>query len=569
MNAVDNTLKVEELLYTTEFPEEYVNDYKFSLGCKKKLSGEQHRHSPECERIHEMILKDLPQCEDDIASALADAMSGIIRYNHGKGTWEALHDDWEPIPSDFSLHNLLRRYAKLYKSAWDFYGARFRKEMEQAESIDEELAKSGKKAGIVRQMLESQFYDIKRVEKMIERVGQERGFASIITLVKGHEKVRATTDTDIKLSNNMFRKPSQVSDLTTRSSLVKQMVPGYGIGQIFGQSQAGKSFIAHDLARHIAAGAPEWMGIETSSKEAYERAGVGVPRDVLYIVGESPDQFRLMEEGWRANNPEWVDASENHFYTYINGDEYVDEDGNTQFTPEFSLNPRSEETATVKSMRKWIKESGIKPAMIVMDTQAALTGGVDENNAMAMEELVLGPLRKWANEEKVMIFLVHHAGKGQDATYRGSSAQFAAMDVVWEVKAKGDMREVTVKKLKSDGGFGPKDAPTYQILNDEKTGLPYIQYVGAIGAKMAQYKEKLGVAQSRKQHIVELVSKNQDSVSTNGLWIKEQFKAGSAVVPEELQAGKNAIDKALKELVEQQLLEKVGTGKDIRYVATA
>lgn len=86
--------------------------------------------------------------------------------------------------------------------------------------------------------------------------------------------------------------------------------------------------------------------------------------------------------------------------------------------------------------------------VVVIDTLALAAGGLEENSASEMSSAILGA--KALQEACAgLVLVVHHAGKDAAKGMRGSSALFAAMDVVIEVtRSPQDARAWRLEKSK-------------------------------------------------------------------------------------------------------------------------
>jgi hypothetical protein len=94
----------------------------------------------------------------------------------------------------------------------------------------------------------------------------------------------------------------------------------------------------------------------------------------------------------------------------------------------------------------------VNPALIILDTFARVTAGIDENSAQGVGAAI--SVQSSLMETGASVMIVHHQGKNSEAGQRGSSALLAACD--FELKCeKTEERQgrVTVTKQK-DGEMG-------------------------------------------------------------------------------------------------------------------
>jgi hypothetical protein len=188
---------------------------------------------------------------------------------------------------------------------------------------------------------------------------------------------------------------------------------------LIGASGSYKSFVALDWACHVASGKP-WRGRQVRQGK------------VLYVVAEG-----------LSGIPKRLDAWEEARGTTVPDDFMV--------LPEAvyaTLDPRAKPAERMSAMwRELVEMTGVdRPALIVLDTQARMTIGLNENDNADMgfwADCVAG--LKAASGACVLV--VHHTGrKGGDA--RGGSAIDAAQDVEWTV-SRTDQRTAKLIMTKS------------------------------------------------------------------------------------------------------------------------
>jgi hypothetical protein len=94
--------------------------------------------------------------------------------------------------------------------------------------------------------------------------------------------------------------------------------------------------------------------------------------------------------------------------------------------------------------------------LIVIDTLSRAIAGDDENSAQDVAAYV-GRVSNIARATGAAVLTIHHPGKDDARGMRGSTALFAAADVVVKISSTGEMREVVTEKVK-DGVIGPLTA---------------------------------------------------------------------------------------------------------------
>ena len=179
------------------------------------------------------------------------------------------------------------------------------------------------------------------------------------------------------------------------SYLIKSILPATGLGQVFGSSNVGKSFLLIDLAMHMASGKP-WRGLRTKK----------VP--VLYIVAEGMAGLSARMKAWTLR------------YDVI---------PDLLFVRPYSAQLTVQGAAVALAER--IQSLAYPPRFIILDTLAANFGPGDENSAEDMSSAMNG-LRALAGDW--LALCAHHSGHSDKTRSRGHSSLYAALDVEIQVE---------------------------------------------------------------------------------------------------------------------------------------
>jgi hypothetical protein len=181
---------------------------------------------------------------------------------------------------------------------------------------------------------------------------------------------------------------------------VRGLLPAVGVAQLFGDSQAGKSFLAIDLTLRIAAGM-DWHGLRTRSGP------------VVYIAGEGGAGIGKRACAWSQTHG--VDLSTVPFHLCPVGVPLAD--------------PKAARLA-YEDMRDFLAMHGA-PSVVVVDTLAR-NFGEDENSSQAIGAFVAA-LDSIKEMSQCLVLVVHHTGHNAKERSRGSYAWHAALDAEYRL----------------------------------------------------------------------------------------------------------------------------------------
>ncbi|MCA0943381.1 helicase RepA family protein [Salipiger pacificus] len=210
------------------------------------------------------------------------------------------------------------------------------------------------------------------------------------------------------------------ADLTSRY-LVKRWLDTGAFSVIYGESNVGKTFLALDMAFHIAAGVA-WHG-------ARVRQGI-----VVYLAAEGGRGIDLRVEAFKRQKPELRQRiSDANSFRLIK--------------VTVDLCAPGDAPALVDAMA--VRLGGIKPALIVVDTLARSMGAGDENTAKDMGALIrnIDHLRA---ETGAHVMVIHHSGKDTSKGARGSGSLRGAVD--HEIELTRDGMVITAENKKEREG---------------------------------------------------------------------------------------------------------------------
>jgi hypothetical protein len=247
----------------------------------------------------------------------------------------------------------------------------------------------------------------------IRKLAQTSSFEAIETIEIGDEPQGDVTASRFTYVEDF------IADLSAPKWIIKGIVEQDSLGMIYGASGAGKSYLALDIAASIATGA-EFHGHKT------------VEGQVVYMAGEGARGIKARLMAWFKDRG--VKPNKNLIIT-------------TRITDFSSVDD-------LKSTINDLKAQGItNPSMIMVDTLARASGGLDENSTQDMNMFIKAcdGLRKVFNGATILP--IHHTGKGDKTAARGSSVLRAAMDIEIQVDGLENGISVTSTKMKDGDPF--------------------------------------------------------------------------------------------------------------------
>ncbi|MBZ9706091.1 AAA family ATPase [Mesorhizobium sp. ESP7-2] len=219
----------------------------------------------------------------------------------------------------------------------------------------------------------------------------------------------------------------------TRAALIKGILDQGAMTVLYGPSNVGKTFVAMDIAYHIAAGLP-YDGRKT------------VKGCVIYVAAEGGRGARRRVRALR--------------------DKYRGEDVQFLLLPS-SVDLRRPD-ADLKPLVSAIQALGVPVLLIVVDTLSRAMAGGDENSSVDMGYIVnhFDALRAHTSAH---LLVVHHSGKNAAQGARGHSLLRAATDTEIEIAA-GSI-EVT-KQREMDGSWSTGFTLEVRTLGVDADGDP-------------------------------------------------------------------------------------------------
>lgn len=223
-------------------------------------------------------------------------------------------------------------------------------------------------------------------------------------------------------SNNQFRVQvaSEYLNAKPQSWLIKGVLPRAETIMIYGESGAGKTFIALDMLAAINRGIP-WRGKKTKKMKTVLLAaeGAGGARTRLKA-------YQMFNEGVVGDDlPALIDTSPD-------------------------LRDAKQVAELALSLKRYSPEGGV----LMIDTLAASMPGSDENSGKDVGQ-ILRNCKVISTKSKFTVILIHHSGKDASKGARGWSGLKANVDAQMCVTRTGDKRSIDCTKQK-DGEDGAK-----------------------------------------------------------------------------------------------------------------
>jgi hypothetical protein len=216
-----------------------------------------------------------------------------------------------------------------------------------------------------------------------------------------------------------FTRVGELPPIQPVSWLVRQFFEANSLAMVFGEPGVCKSFIAVDVACSVATGM-NWHGNPVRQSA------------VFYISGEGMNNIAKRFRAWEISHG--VSLQDVPLYISHHAAQFCD------------LVAAEEVSSVIQTLAS---DSGINPALIVIDTLARNFGPGDENSTQDMSRFVThidGALRL---PFSACVLIVHHVGHQEKTRGRGSIALKGALDAEYIVTSdEFDVVRVEALKMK-------------------------------------------------------------------------------------------------------------------------
>lgn len=194
----------------------------------------------------------------------------------------------------------------------------------------------------------------------------------------------------------VFLTEEELDALPAPDPLVEGLLWQNSVARLFGPSGVGKTWVALDLAAHVACGLP-WMGREVKQGR------------VVFVAAEGAPSLSPRAATWRAAHGRRTEVL---------------------FWPEAVSIAGENWEAFCETLAE------AEPTLVLMDTQAAMTVGRRENDNTDMGE-AMQALTRLRGRVGCCALLIHHTGHEEQERARGASAVYAALDTELQLEEAG------------------------------------------------------------------------------------------------------------------------------------
>tara|TARA_R110002167_G_scaffold91458_1_gene246120 strand:- start:185150 stop:187312 length:2163 start_codon:yes stop_codon:yes gene_type:complete len=193
-------------------------------------------------------------------------------------------------------------------------------------------------------------------------------------------------------------------EMKTPDWFIKKILPRENITMFYGASGHMKSFVVIDMALHLAAGM-DWHGNKVKAECS-----------TLYLCGEGANGINKRVKAWKKYHG--VEKPLPFYMTSM----------------PVALLEQDQTNMMLESLHDFMFQRGLTtyPPTIIVDTLNRNFGNGDENNTKDMTSWI-GAATEISAITGSMFIIVHHSGKSEGATARGSSALKGAVDCEYHV----------------------------------------------------------------------------------------------------------------------------------------
>lgn len=274
-----------------------------------------------------------------------------------------------------------------------------------------------------------------------------------------------------------FFEPLTYADIIKRPQkvwLIQDIIGPGDLGQVFGEEGTGKTFVILDLIFAAIQGL-KWC----------QKFEIARPLTVAYCTAEGragiPQRFKAAGEWYQVDKH--PDSLQN-LSIFLDVPQLFDQQAEayiTQFVSDYT------------------SQCGDHLDLLIIDTLHTATVGSNENDTRDAGK-VINATKMARDELGCAVLFAHHANRA-NASYRGSSAYAAAMDVMLECTSKKNPRKLNCQKSKDAERFDP-----LEFLLEAEGDLVHVYWNGPASEKDTNRADEL-LAEMQAQADVYLAAK--------------------------------------------------------------
>lgn len=243
-------------------------------------------------------------------------------------------------------------------------------------------------------LVEAHKREAAEIDKAKEIASYNRARERAQTIEEEEQRERVTQMADALLSETLTS--DALDDIEELRPVIDGLLYRGTVARINGKPGAMKSFVALDLAGHVGAGMP-WIGRDV------------VQGDVIYLVAEGAGGIKKRVRAWEQERGRRMQG--------------------VRFLP------RPVQVAGVEWLVLEEACKRLRPALLIVDTQARATVGVEESSNERMS-VIFSRIERLAKDADSCALLVHHTGH-QGEHGRGASNVLGAVQTELLVKKEG------------------------------------------------------------------------------------------------------------------------------------
>ena len=331
-----------------------------------------------------------------------------------------------------------------------------------------------------------------------------------------------------------------IQEYSPPDELIEGLISKGTINFIYGEPSSGKSIFAVRLAACLAKGKPNYFGYEC--------------KESAFVYWPHEEPYGVIEKTAAVVQTEHLQLMDDTKFGITFGDGFGLQGASLEkaiYGIQQAFNELFDQSFIHKPYLSFEEHSRV----LIIDTWAAVTAGMDENSAKDMGRAIKA-IKKLQSSLNCSVFIVHHSGKDGSRGLRGHSGIHAAADNVWRISKQRNMHVVEVTKAKHHSGnkrFGFEVGTHNVTFENGKTekSLPFCDPLSADSVKQVRtlsVVERLVISQ-----LDELEQEGMLSLSRRQL---ADALEGSEGVSSDSANREKAVDRAVSSLLANKLISE-------------